>query len=215
MKNILERYFIQLILKSTAGSEEVIILGYFDTPEEFREIIGKLGKLVSSKSTMDYVIHSLPNKKPLIEGHSVDIDSNAVVAINSDRFDLRSEQGIAEFVDKHFVTPHSGLLRHYWVEIILEHDTLAEKPLIAGYFSAINEFYEILSEAGSRIGDAGDFAFQIEETRSGKLISSRIYKMKANAEICMPDEPPHYFNLRNEKDLQNLCFYLWQTDFVE
>jgi hypothetical protein len=215
MKNILERYFIQLILKSVNGSEEVIVLGYFDTPAEFREIIRKLGKLVSVRSTLDYVIHSLPNKKPLIEGHSVEVDSNAVVAINSDRFDLKSDEGITEFVKKHFITPYKGSQRHYWVEIILEHDTLAEKPMIAGYFSAINEFFEILSVAGSKIMDGGDFAFQIEEIFSGKMISSRIYKMKANAEICMPDDPPHYFNLRNEKDLQNLCFYLWETDFAE
>jgi hypothetical protein len=215
MKNTLDRYFALFVLKPASGTTEVVLMGYFDSAVEFTEITRKISARVQGKSTLDYFIHSFPSRKPLIQSRTAHIDDTGILAIDTDRFDMKSEQGIAQFVEKHFTIPHPGILRHYWVEISLEFDTMVEKYTILGYFSAINEFYEILKEVGSRINDAGNIDFQIYESLTNRKISSHIYRIQAKGEIILPDNHLAHYSLRKEKGLQDFSLFVWENDFVE
>lgn len=214
MKNVLDSYFTKIVLQPMTEARPIIVLGYFNNSFEFREIIEKLGSKIKSRSRLEYFIHTFPNKVPFIKSETLDITSDGVISLESQQLSLKNEEGISQFVSRHFQFSSNNVPKHYWVEVNLEFDTRVEETTVLGYISAINELSDVVREIGERIFDSGALSIQIVEGDSGKKISFRNYQMKANGEVYIPDDTHHYFNLRKEIDVQNFCYFLWENDLL-
>lgn len=213
---ISDRYFTKIEAKPLPLANcEFLLLGYFDTKEEFAEILTKMGQEVRSVSHIHISIRDVIDEKVIEEIH-FPVIGNDKGEFKGEKFEFTDQRENLQFIHKYIdISDHKERIHaKFFAEFIIKSASRRDF-IIFSYFNSVNEWMQILLEVGKKITDDGDFAFLIKDLNRHKNIFSTSYKCFASGLLLMPDVDPHEINLKKIEDVKHYAFSLWENEFVE
>lgn len=207
---ILDRYLIQLQV-GFSKIYEILLIGYFDNYLEYQELVSKLLPFIKEPGRLDYSLQSLKPSLQLIVHREGKIEKSGHVEMGGESFRLDSRDACGELFK--MVEPKEPNNHRYWVTFSTSMDVDGGK-MVLGYFSAINELYEIAKQLGG-LAEPGSLSIEIEDLRNQRKLTSRFYEVTARHEIVLSDGKHHLIDLKNPEQIKELCLYIWESDFTD